>query len=43
MSDRPIALVAAADPADAAPIQDALRGQRVTSTMTYQLPIRRLC
>ncbi|BAC09334.1 transglutaminase family protein [Thermosynechococcus vestitus] len=42
VSDRHIALVAAADPADAAPIEGVLRGQGVTSTMSYQLQIQRL-
>jgi len=42
VSDRHVALVAAADPSDTAPIHGMVRGQGVTSTMTYQLQIQPL-
>jgi transglutaminase-like putative cysteine protease len=42
VSDRHVALVATAEPADAAPIDGVLRGQGVTATMTYHLHIQPL-
>ncbi len=42
VSDRHVALVAAADPSDAAPIQGTVWGQGVSSTLMYQVHIERL-